>query len=297
MWNIDDVPIFVAIVEQGGITPAASSMNISKSTVSKSLSRLEHALGVRLIDRNSRNIRVTSEGEAFYRQGLMIMEQVKEASAVMAGLTATPSGRLVVAVPMAFSREILAPNLPAFCERHPQIELDLIVTGQPVDIIRDQIDIAVVVGSLTDSELITKPIYQGELLWVTSPQYAKRNQLDGTFEALMSHLKICEKRYAQARLSVRENGQRKQADLRKHIAQVNDPITVRQAVLSGLGVSFLPSQYCMAQIKSGDLLQVYEHIRFDMSASALSVVYPSRRLISNKTRVFLEFLFRICKQI
>jgi DNA-binding transcriptional LysR family regulator len=224
------------------------------------------------------------------------MEQVKEANALMSGLTATPSGRLVVAVPMAFSREILAPHLPEFCERHPQIELELIVTGQPVDIIRDQIDVAVVVGALNDSELITKTLYQGELLWVTSPQYAERNRLDGSLEELLSHLKICEKRYAQGRLPVRENGQRRRIDLRKNIIQVNDPITVREAVIGGIGLSFLPSQYCAAQIESGELLKVYEHIRFDVSASALSVVYPGRRLIPNKTRAFLDFLFGICNQ-
>lgn len=304
-WNIDDVPIYMAVVDQNGISAAANYLNMPKSTVSKSLTRLEQALGVRLLERNSRNIRITSEGEAFYRHGLLIMEQVDEANAVMGGLTSIPIGRLVVALPMAFSREIVAGHLQEFREQYPDIDLEIIVTSHPVDIIRDQIDLAVVVGAQPDSDLIVKTLYQSALVWVTSPDYAKSHDLATiagatlatTKKALISHINICEKRYAEKRLAIRIDGHKDKIDLSQNTIHVNDPITVREAVIHGCGVSFVPEQYCKRQLANGQLVKVFEHICFDTSASALLAIYPSRRLISNKTRAFLDFLVDLCERL
>ena len=107
--------------------------------MSTTVARLEQALGLRLIDRDSRNLRVTPEGETFYRQSLLIMEQVREADATVAGLSASPAGRLAAALPPAFTEEILAPRLAEFRARYPLIELDLIVTGHGFELLRDRV--------------------------------------------------------------------------------------------------------------------------------------------------------------
>jgi DNA-binding transcriptional LysR family regulator len=225
------------------------------------------------------------------------MEQVHEANAVMGGLITKPSGRLVVALPMAFSREIVAGHLVRFREQYPEIHLEIIITSHPVDIIRDQIDLAVVVGAQADSELIVKTLYESELVWVTSPAYAKTHLLGKSKQDLLPHIHICEKRYAEKRFPIRIDGHKDQLDLSQHIIHVNDPITVREAVIHGCGVSLLPDQYCNKQLADGQLVKVFNHIAFETSASALSVIYPSRRLISNKTRAFLDFLVEVCEKI
>lgn len=295
-WSIDDVPIFCAVVEQNGITAAANRLDMPKSTISKAVSRLEQALGVRLLDRNSRNLRVTEEGRTFYNQCLLIMEQVDEADALVAGLTSVPSGRLSVALPPAFCQEILAPHLGTFRSRYPRIDLDLNVTSQPVDILRDQFDLAVVVGTQEDSELTTRTLLAGRLVWVTSPAYLAENEIGDTVDTLQPHIQLCEKRYAARKFTVHERERKSQLGLGRGIIHVNDPLAVRKAVIRGAGVSFLPDRYCAAQIASGDLVEVCEHIRFDISASTLSAIFPSRRLISGKTRAFLEFLDDVCKR-
>jgi DNA-binding transcriptional LysR family regulator len=295
-WNIDDVPVFRAVVEQNGITAAAERLGKPKSTISKTVSRLEQALGVRLLDRNSRNLRVTGEGETFYRQCLGIMEQVDEADAVMSGLTAAPSGRLSVALPPAFCQEILAPHLGAFRRQYPQIDLDLTVTSQPVDILRDQYDLAVVVGAQEDSDLTARTLLAGRLVWIASPAYAAANEIGDTVETLRPHIQLCEKRYAARRFAVHENSRKTGLDLGHGIIHVNDPLAIREAVIRGAGVSFLPDRYCAAQLTSGELVEVCKHIGFDISASTLSAVFPSRRLMSGKTRAFLEFLERVCRR-
>lgn len=296
-WKIDDVPVYVAVVEHMGISAAAQALNLSKSKVSKSVARLEEALGVRLLERNSRNIRLTSDGRLFYQYGLQIMEQVSETNAVMAGLSSTPHGSLVAALPMAFCREFVAPSLEKFRTAYPQVELEIVITSHPVDIIKENIDLAVVVGSLNDSELIVKKLYEGGLVWVTSPDYINGNHLGDTLDDLLSHIHICEKRYGGNRFPVKTGDDRKYLDLSRDVMYVNDPIAVREAVAHGCGVSLLPNQYCKRYLLDGKLVQVYQHVAIDSSASVLSAIYPSRRLISNKARAFLEFLTELCARI
>ncbi len=296
-WSLDDIPIFVAVVEHSGITAAANQLHLSKSAVSKAIARLESALNVRLLERNSRNVRVTSEGEAFYTQSLTIMEQVNNANAVMVGLVAKPAGKLVVALPIAFSREIFAKHLPKFKRLYPDIDLEIIISSHSVDIIRDQIDVAVVIGELNDSEIIAKPLYQSRLCWVASPNYIESNALGYTAQDLQSHIQICESRYKNARFPVRQHDQKNTLNLIKGIVHINDPLSVREAVLNGGGVSLLPDQYCQKQIRDKELIQVYTDIHFEASAATLSVIYPSRRLLSNKTRVFIDFLEEACRDL
>lgn len=296
-WKIDDVPIFVAVVEQNGITAAANVLNIPKSTVSTAISRLEQGLGLRLIERDSRNLRITSEGETFYRRGLMIVEQVRETDAAMAGHTAVPSGRLSVAIPPAFGQEILAPQLTRFRELYPEIDLDLHITTHGIELIRDQVEVAVVVGPLEDSELISKTLVSSRLLWITSPGYAAH--LDDTVSGtgITRHVQICEKRYGLARAPVHIDGQSSHIDLLHGVAHVNNPLVVRQAVMNGSGVSLLPAHYCREQLRDGSLIEVFENIEFDLSASKLTAIYPSRRLVSPRVRVFMQFLGEICRDL
>ncbi|QJR18132.1 LysR family transcriptional regulator [Pelagibacterium halotolerans] len=296
-FQLDDIPVFAAIVDQNGISAAARQLGMSKSAVSKILTRLEQAIGTRLIDRNSRNLRITADGETFYRQCQPIIEQAENARAVMGGLLAEPVGRLVVAVPPAFAREVLSPHLPGFTSLYPGIELEIIVTTQKLDILRDQIDLAVVVGAIEDTDLVARPLYQGRLMWVTSARYAAGYDLGHTSDDLLSHLRICETRYAHAGIAIREGGVRRRLPLSNGVVKVNDPIIVREAIMNGMGISFLPDQYCRSPLQSGDLVEIYDKVQFDQDASVLSAVYPSRRLLSNRTRAFLDFLLSTCRRL
>lgn len=295
-WKIDDVPVFRAVVESAGISAAAEALGMPKSTVSTAISRLEQDLGIRLLDRNTRRMRLTGEGETFYRHCLLIMEQVDEADALMAGLTAMPAGRLTVALPGAFSQEILAPRLHEFRRRYPRVELDLIVTGHPVDVLRDQLDLAIVVGAQTDSELTQKTLLAGRLVWIASPDYLADTELGEGVDDLLAHIAICETRYALPRMPVRVSGEPAALSLASGVMRANDPVTVREAVLRGAGISFLPDRYCTQHLRRGELVEVFPNIQFEMSAATLSAVFPSRRLMSARLRVFLEFLEEVCRE-
>lgn len=296
-WNLDDLPVFMAVIDQNGISAAARTLGCPKSTVSAALTRLEQGLGLRLVERSSRSIRITAEGEAFYRQAQLIVEQAREADALMAGLGAAPSGRLSVALPPAFTQELVAPRLPAFRAAHPGLELEIVVTtSQGASLVRDRVDLAVVVGALEDSELVSRPLIGGRLIWVASPRWLASNTLGDTPEAVRAQVQVCETRYAQRRMPVHVHDEAAFVDLSRGVTRVNDPLTVRRVVMDGGGVSVLPRHYCVEPLADGRLVEVLQHIRFDQSSASLTAIYSSRRLLSPRVRVFVDFLVAICAE-
>ena len=142
-WNVDDLPCFVAVADLGGISPAARALNIPKSSISRTLSRLEDGLGLQLFVRGSRALRLTHDGTQFYRHAVLILEQVDAATAELAGLGVSPRGLLTVSIPMAFGREIVGPQLSGFQQRYPDIRLDIRIGSGLPDPLREQIDVAV----------------------------------------------------------------------------------------------------------------------------------------------------------
>ncbi len=294
-WNLDDLPVFLAIVERGGISAAAHTLGMPKSTVSTTLTRLEQHLGLRLIDRSSRSLRITAEGEVFYQQAQRIMEQALATDSVMADLGSVAKGRLRVALPPAFSQEFVAPSLLSFQQQHPEIDLEIVVTSQGAALIRDQVDIAVLVGELEDSELVSLPLIRGQLIWVASPEWLAEHTLGSSVHDLRQSIRICETRYAQRRLPICIGEQLDTLDLSQGVIQVNNPLVVRHVVLSGGGISMLPQHYCVKPLSEGLLQQVFPHIRLELASSQLTAVYPSRRLLSPRVRVFLDFLSHICR--
>lgn len=293
-WNLDDLPVFAAVIAQGGISAAARELGMPKSTVSATLSRLEQALGLRLIDRSSRSLRVTAEGEAFHRQALLILEQAQEADDLMAGLGSAPAGRVSVALPPAFSLEIVAPRLPGFRARHPGLELDIVVTSQGAALVRDRVDLAVVVGPLEDSELVSRPLVEGGLIWVASPGWLAGHTPGQTLEAVRAQIQICEARYAQRRTPVEIHGEAAHLDLSRGVTRVNDPLVVLRTVLAGGGLSMLPYQYCIGPLAEGRLVEVLPHVRLSQASARLTVVYPGRRLLSPRVRAVRDFLVETC---
>ena len=293
-WHLDDLPVFLSVLEQGGISAAARTLGLSKSSVSVVLARLEQSLQLRLFDRSTRSLRVTSEGEVFYQQALLIMELAREADALMAGLGATPKGKLTVALPPAFCQEIVAPRLASFRQRYPEVQLNIIVTSHGASLVRESADMAVVVGPLEDSELVSRVLMSTALIWVASPIWLTQNKLGKTLSEVSAQVQICETRYGLRRMPVLLDGEPGHLDLENGITHVNNPLVVRQVLLGGGGVSLLPRHYCVQQIADGSLTEVLQHIRFELAASRLKVVYPGRKMLSPRVRAFLEFLEELC---
>ena len=290
-WNIDHLPVFLAVAEMRGVTGAAIKLSMPKSTVSRILSKLEEDLDLRLFDRNSRAFRLTAEGEMFRSHAQIIMEQVYSANEVISGLRHTPSGVLKVSMPMAFSRDIISRHLAQFDKAYPDLVLQLMVTAHQVNLMREDLDLAFIVGMPDDSESVIQKIVESPLIWVTAPDYAARHDLTDERAHLLPHLRFCERRYATDRLIVK-TAQGKSHIQTADLMSVNDPVILREIVRDGGGVALLPALYCYEDIAQGKLVEVFQDIQPEETATIYALM-PSRRLQPQKARLFIEFVQKI----
>ena len=294
-WNVDHLPAFVAVAEVGGISAAARRLDEPKSTISRAIARLEEDIGLQLFVRGPRSLRLTHDGSQFYQHAVRILEQVEAASAELAGLSETPRGTLTVALPRAFAREIVGPHLARFQAEYTDIRLNLrIGSGQP-DLIRDAIDMAVIVGSATDSDLIQQRLINTPLIWIAAPEVAAALPESPGPDELASLIGAVETRYGETLVTVMDkNGAVRDIALQgEQVMQVNDPILLREFVCAGGGLSFAPDLYCRAAIRDGSLVQLYPHLQLRQESS-LSLLFPGRRLLPKKAQVFMAFLGDIC---
>ena len=238
-WNVDDLPIFLAVNDKQSISAAARHLGMPKSSVSRILNRLEDSLDIRLFDRNTRQMRLTAEGEIFVMHATTILDQVHLADATLSGIRHAPSGVLKVSLPMAFSREIIGGRLAEFSDQYPDITLQITVSAQPVNLLREDLDLAFMVGPIEDSELVGQQISDTPLIWVASTSYANKLTLAPKLSDLRPHLRFCERRYQTNRLPIRTPSGRQFLDT-SHLMSVNDPVILRDIALQGGGVALLP---------------------------------------------------------
>ena len=294
-WNIDDLPTFVAVADLGGISAAARHLGAPKSSISRIITRLEDDVGLQLFLRDTRALRLTPDGTQLYRHARRILEQVEAATAELAGLRETPRGALTVALPMAFGREIVAPRLAAFKALYPDIRLNIRIGSTQPDLLRDQIDLAVIVGAAPDSDFMQQRLIDTPLIWIASPAIAATLPKSFHPDRTGERITVAETRYAGVAVTV-TTPQGGSAQVRldpSRLVQVNDPLIVRDMVIAGCDLSFAPRIYCEAGLADGTLVQMYPAFRIQHESS-LSLLFPGHRLLPLKARVFIDFLRQVC---
>ena len=294
-WNINDLPTFVAVADLGGISAAARHLGAPKSSISRAISRLEDDVGLQLFMRDTRALRLTPDGTQVYRHARRILEQVESATAELAGLRETPRGELTVALPMAFSREIVAPRLAGFRALYPDIKLDIRIGSSQPDLLRDQIDLAVIVGAAPDSDLMQQRLIDTPLIWIASPPIAAALPTSFHTDRTGEMITVAETRYVGDAVTVTtpQGGSEQMRIDPSRLVQVNDPLIVRDMVIAGCGLSFAPRIYCEAGLASGSLVQMYPDCKIEQESS-LSLLFPGHRLLPLKARVFIDFLKELC---
>src|SRR6202162_17855 len=177
---------FVRTVDAGSFSAASRLIGTTQSAVSKSVARLERRLGVRLIQRSTRTFSVTAEGQAYYERVAPLLRSIEEAEEVVQVATEA-KGLLRVSAPQEFGRMLMAAWAPEFLARHPGVKLELNITDRNVDIIREGYDLAVRMGPLQDTELISRKLADLHWILVASPAYLERRGHPETVEDLRSH--------------------------------------------------------------------------------------------------------------
>ncbi|MEX0922171.1 MAG: LysR family transcriptional regulator [Rhodovibrionaceae bacterium] len=282
--------VFARVVDCGGFTAAAEELDLSKSAVSKQIARLEDRLGTRLLNRTTRTLSLTEAGTAFYERCLDVVAAAQAAEATVQHLAEAPRGELRINAPMSFGQSHIAPALPDFLARYPELTVDLVLNDRLVDLVEEGFDVGVRIGPLDDSSLVARRLAPARRVLCAAPAYLARAGTPARPEDLRSHDCIAysyQLSGRQWRFRHPELGERRVKVSGRLKGNNGDALVA--AAAGGLGVVLSPTFIVTEELRSGALRvllpdwQVYP--RIDVNA-----VFPASRNLSLKVRVFVDFL-------
>ena len=291
MDSLTDIAVFVRVVEEGSFTAAAAKLGLSKSVVSKYVTRLEERLGARLLNRTTRRLSLTEVGRAFHTRSQLGLRELEEAEAEVSRLQGAPRGVLRINSPMSFGVLHIAPALPEFLALYPELTVDMNLDDRQIDLIEEGFDLAIRIGELPDSSLVARRLGPCHHVVCGSPGYFEKLGIPRTPEDLRQHNAITFK-YQDSPSEwhfVRPDGSVVRVPVSGTI-QMNNSLGLREALLRNVGITLTPSFVVGADISAGRLRTVLTEYR----ALELSIyaVYPERRHLSPKVRAFVDFLAR-----
>jgi DNA-binding transcriptional LysR family regulator len=289
MSRLEEMEAFVRVVDAGSITAAADRMAMAKSAVSRRLTELEQRLGVQLLRRTTRTLRLTDTGRGFYERCLRILADVEEAESAVGQEHGTVRGRLRVALPLSFGLLHLGPAIADFMCRHPQVEFDLDFNDRQVDLLAEGFDVALRIADLQDSSLIARRLAPIHALVCASPDYLESHGPPRTpVELRNADCLVYTNIQEPARWSFRApDGGAGSVEVRPHM-QANNGDFLRQAAIAGRGVLLSPTFIVYRDIEEGKLAPVLED--YSWSAPSAYAVYPQTRHLSRRVRVFVDYL-------
>ncbi|MCB1949174.1 LysR family transcriptional regulator [Nitrosomonas sp.] len=288
MQDLNLFVIFARVVESGSFAEAARKMRISRSAVSKAISKLEKSLGAQLLNRSTRVLSLTEAGTVLAEHSAHILDEAEQAERVVNSLQAEPRGMLKVSASVAFGTLHVAPALADFLSRYPEIRIDLTITDRPVDLIGEGYDVIIRVTNEPDLNLVARKLAPVRRKLCATPQYFEKNGVPQTPEDLIKHNCLDytlsgEQGYwnftgPEGVIAVPVSG----------TLRINDDDALSQAVLGGLGIALLPTFTVGKDLQSGKLQAVLsEYIPVERYVYACYL--PSRH-VPAKVRSFIEFL-------
>jgi len=287
MDRLDQMRLFVRVVERGSFTAAAADLSLSRSAATEAIRALEAHLGARLLDRTTRHVAPTRDGRDYYERCVAILAQVGEAEGVLRD--AEPHGLLRVDAHGLLTRTVLLPHLPAFLERYPRIDLHLGQGDRFVDLVREGVDCVIRAGELADSGMVLRRLGAIEEVTVASPAYLARHGTPESPDDLDGHAMVgfLSSRLGEVLpLEFLVDGTLRHVRLPSRVT-VNNSDTAADLARLGLGLLQAPRYRFAEDLAAGRLVEVLA--RTPPSPTPLSALYPQNRQLSPRLRVFLDW--------
>jgi DNA-binding transcriptional LysR family regulator len=281
-----DLRLFSAIADQGGVSAAARYLGVQKSTVSRDLALLEERLGHRLIERTTRSMRLTEAGNLLLAYAHRVTEELEAAEAAMEALSSEPMGELRVSVPHAFAERVLVPLLPDFRARYPKITIGLDLSPRLVDLVEEGIDVAIRFGELQPSSLVARRLGAIPVILIASPGYLEKHGTPHSAADLAHHAVIGLGTKAGPTTWRLETPAGAETVGVHPVVGVADVSLIRRMALSDLGIAPVPSTYVRDELANGRLVHVLPGTT--RGRPPVHAVYPSRRVLAPKVRVFID---------
>ncbi|OUR82027.1 transcriptional regulator [Colwellia psychrerythraea] len=290
MSSLNRLLYFNSVVETGSISQTSRIFDVQPSSISRQLAVLEQELGVRLLNKTTRNTGLTEAGHKYYEYSQRIVSEFDEAKRVVNDLQEVPKGKLNISMTVGFGESVVLPLVSTFMSLYPNIEIELELTERVVDLVEENIDVAIRSGRLPDSTMIARQLILNNFLLCASPQYLVSNGTPLSPEDLKNHQCI-QYNYARWKDWFLMAEEKTKLSLNKAIS-VNSVNGQKQLVLNNAGLALIPLWAVNNELEDGTLIQVMPEYTFSPyeELSATYAIYLKRDMISPKTRVFLDFL-------
>ncbi len=289
MDRLANMEAFVRVAETKSFSEAARRLRSSKSLISRQVAALEAELGVRLFHRTTRSLSLTEEGRGYHEQVARILTEIEEANLSVSKSQEAPRGRLRVSAPMSFGILHIGPAIRDFLVQYPEVELNLSLNDRYVDVVDEGFDLAIRVGRLSDSSLISRKLGQYRMMLCASPAYLQDHPAPADPDDVKQHACIC---YSSNSLVpewtfVRPDGKPWPVQIGGPLHSNNGDV-LRAAALQGLGLVYLPSFIVGPDVQASSLVSLLPE--FVPTDTAIHAVYPHSRHLSPKVRALIDFL-------
>jgi DNA-binding transcriptional LysR family regulator len=285
---LESMRVFVRVVELRSLSAAGRQLRLSPAVVSHRLQQLENHLGVRLLNRTTRQTQATEQGSVFYEACVEVLRALEHAESSVAAAGAAPRGSLRVTAPLGFGRRVLAPMVPAFQAAYPHVELRLRLSDHLLDLLREAVDVAIRMAVLTDSSFIVRKIVDCPRILCAAPAYIEAHGEPDSPEALVDHhcLLLRFPGSQQFQWTLRgPDGPMKLAVAGRFDADDGDVVT--EWALAGQGIVMKPVWEIADHLRAGALRPVLPD--YPPEPVTLAVLYPHRELLPVKVKVFADF--------
>ncbi|MBJ7537476.1 LysR family transcriptional regulator [Marinomonas transparens] len=287
---LNGIVIFKQVVDCGSFTEAANTLNHSKSYISGEINKLESRLGIRLLNRTTRKISLTSAGEIYYRQCQNIINDAVQVEQQLAGQQKIPKGNLRISCPVSFALAKIKPILGEYMDLYPQVVVELELNDQLVDVIADGYDLALRASEqLPDSSLISRKLTSVEIVTIAAPSYLNKWGTPRYPDELVHHRTI------NFRSTINQNIWQYQDEADKQTSvKVNSHLTTNSAEMElamckdGQGIARVPKLVLTDEIENGNLVLLFDD--FQPISVDIFLIYPNRKYMPSRTRSFIDFL-------
>jgi len=289
MDRLTELELFVKVAELGSLGGAAEALGLSNPAASRYLASLEARLSARLVERNTRRLYLTSEGQDFYERARALLAELKEAEAAVHSSTLNPSGVLRISASLSFSMQQIAPRLVRYHQLYPQVRIHIETANRYLDMIDNGIDVAIRNREFEpDSSITIRRLGSTRRVLCASASYLAERGQPQTPEALVGHdflIYVHANNAHELRLS---RGEQTQTVPIQGLLESNDGQVLRAAALSGLGILVQPSYIVYDDIVAGRLVPLLND--WDLPRIQINIAYPNRRHLSAKVRSFIDFM-------
>ena len=290
---LDGMTIFAMVVDSNGFSSAARLSGHSTSHLSKVVNRLESRLGVLLLNRTTRTISLTPEGELYYRYCVNIINEAKQVEHQLEGQKLEPQGHLKISCPLVFGLSKLQPLILSYTDKYPKVDIELNLEGRYVDIVGEGYDLVFRgVDKLEDSNLISRKVYSSRIAVVASPEYLKKHGTPTHPKDLSDHKIIGFNRAPQYdvwRYTDTDTGAKDKIVIKSHLTS-NSEQMVLELCVAGKGVARLALFDLKEEIEKGRLVELFYDYHCEPSSLDVFIVYPSRKHMSSKVKSFIDFV-------